>query len=148
MRNEHSNPSASIEGKLAARLKLEAFAERPAFSDMLHARIMDATEAPSGPVTPATGAVRPRRSAATWIAIAAGLLIAALGIMQLGGPGSIPVPSNLPFNVPSGIAVTKPTGDTISLDDLDHGAVAAVRLVVDQLPIEVPTVDWGSAFVD
>ncbi len=109
---------------------------------------MDAIEAPSGPVTPTTGAVNPRRSAASWIAVAAGLLIAALGIMQLGGSGSIPVPSNLPFNVPSGVAVTKPTGDTISLDDLDHGTVAAVRLVVDQLPIEVPAVDWGAALAD
>jgi hypothetical protein len=148
MRDEHSHPSDSSQCRLAVRLKAEALAERPAFSETFHARIMGAIEAPSDPGTPTTVAVRPRRSAASLIAIAAGLLIAALGIMQLGGSGSIPVPSNLPFNVPSGVAVTRPTGDTISLDDLDHGAVAAVRLVVDQLPIEVPTVDWGSALVD
>jgi hypothetical protein len=148
MRNEDSRQSDSSQCRLSARLKTEALAERPAFSDMLHARIMHAIDAPGGPVTTIARDVRSPWSAARWIAIAAGLLIAALGIMQLGGPGSLPVPSNPSSNVPNGIAVTKPTGDTISLDDLDHGAVAAVRLVVDQLPIEVPTVDWGSALID
>jgi hypothetical protein len=146
MHNEHSNPSASTEGQLAARLKLEAFAERPAFSDALHARILRAIETPGGQAT--IERTTSRRSSASWIAIAAGLLVAALGVMQLGGPSNIPAPLFPRDNAPNGVAVVESVGDKVSLDDLDRGTVAAVRLVVDQLPIEVPTVDWGAALAD
>jgi hypothetical protein len=146
MRNELSNPSVSTEGQLAARLKLEAVAERPAFSDALHARILRTIETPGAETK--IERTRSRRSSASWIAIAAGLLVAALGVMQLGGPSNIPVPRNQLDNAPNGVTVVESAGDTISLDDLDRGTIAAVRLVVDQLPIEVPTVDWDSTLMD
>jgi hypothetical protein len=147
MRNEDSNPSASHESKLAERLKAEALVERPTFSDALHDRIMQSVAAPHSPATIDRNA-RSRWSVARWVAIAAGLLIAALGVMQLGGSGDSRGPVEHPGNAASSIAIVEPAGKQISFDDLDHGAAAAVQLVVDQLPIEVPTVDWGAALVD
>jgi hypothetical protein len=147
MPNEHANPSASPGGAFAERLKLEALAERPAFSDALHARIMQAVEAPHS-ASPSLRDRERRWSAARWVAIAAGLLVAALGVMQLGGSGDNRMPPNPFAKAPDRVAVKEPAGDTLSLDDLDHGAAVAVGLVVDQLPIEVPAVDWGSALVD
>jgi hypothetical protein len=146
MRNEDSNPSASMEGKLAERLNVEALAERPKFSDALHGRILRAIETPGGQAT--IERTTSRRSSASWIAIAAGLLVAGLGVMQLGGPSNIPTPRIPPDYAPNGVAVIESVGNTVSLDDLDRGTVAAVRLVVDQLPIEVPAVDWGAAIAD
>jgi hypothetical protein len=146
MRNERSN-SSSPDSKFAETLKLEAFAERPAFSDALHARIMQAVEAPHSTAT-IVRAAKPHWPAARWVAIAAGLLVAALGVMQLGGSSDNRLLPNPHAKAPDHVAVKEPAGDALSLDDLDHGAAVAVGLVVDQLPIEVPAVDWGSALVD
>jgi hypothetical protein len=152
MRNERSNSPTSIQSKLAVKLKTEARLDRPVFSDALHERIMRSVAAPntSTPHTPATIELNAasRRSVARWVAIAAGLLIAALGVMQLGGSGDNRLQRNPPAPASSGVATAQPVGDQVTLDDLDHGAAAAVQLVVDQLPIEVPTVDWGAALVD
>jgi hypothetical protein len=144
MRKEHSNLPASTEGKLAGRLKAEARFDRPAFSDALQERIMRSVAAPitSAPHTPATIGryAASRWSVARWVTIAAGLLIAALGDTRLQQNPRTPASS--------GVATAQPVGDQVTLDDLDHGAAAAVQLVVDQLPIEVPAVDWGAALVD
>ena len=104
----------------------------------------------SAPHTPATIGryAASQWSVARWVAIAAGLLIAALGVMQLGGSVDDRLQRSPPVPTSSGVAIAQPVGDRVTLDDLDHGAAAAVQLVVDQLPIEVPTVDWGAALVD
>jgi hypothetical protein len=152
MRNEHSNSRASLESKVAERLKAEALAEQPAFSDALHERIMRSVTPPNTSAPHTRAAIdrnaKSRWSVARWVAIAAGLLIAALGVMQLGGSGDNRLQRNQPAPSSSSVAIAQPVGDRVTLDDLDHGAAAAVQLVVDQLPIEVPTVDWGSALVD
>ena len=105
------------------------------------------TSAPHSPATIDRYAAS-RWSVARWVTIAAGLLIASLGVMRLGGSGDNRLLRNPPSPASSGVAIAQPVGDRVTLDDLDHGAAAAVQLVVDQLPIEVPTVDWGAALVD
>jgi hypothetical protein len=147
MRSEHSHRSTSIESKLAERLTAEAFVERPAFSDTLHARMMQAIAVPQSPATFKRGD-KSGWSATRWIAIAAGLLFAALGVMQLGGSNDARLQGNPPGPTTNRVAVVEAAGNRLSLDDLDHGAAIAVQLVVDQLPIEVPAVDWGAALVD
>jgi hypothetical protein len=152
MRNEHSsNPDSRH--VLSERLKREALADRPPFSEILHRRIMDAVEAPiadraAEPELPAEPRGT-RRTSASWAAIAAGLLIAALGIAQFGGPAN---DASHPDQLGSGadhpaVATTFP-GERFSLDDLNHGAGVAMRLVFDQLPIDLPMDEWGLPSVD
>ncbi len=138
-----SEPTKNAEQLLGEQLKKESLAERPAFSAGLRARVMAEVAAP-GDVTVADGKSRSasfRRKALRWAAIAAGLLASALGIYELRQPGGDPP---LPSNDPSrDLVVVTQGGTKLNFDDLNHGAGIALRLVVDQLPIDVPADDWG-----
>jgi hypothetical protein len=140
------NSNHPVERQLAERLRGDADHLEQPFSESLHARIMSATIAAEPSVSikrpEKTGSSR-RRPALWWTALAAGLLIVALGAWRLeqttwpsGGQRS---------STEAALIVQHDAGssDAYSLDDLNHGAGLALRLVVDQLPMDVPADDWG-----
>jgi hypothetical protein len=151
MSNDHSGQSEPVEGRLVEQLKREAITMRPAYSLDLHARIM--TEISSLGNSIASDQFPKQRSACwatiKWAAIAAGLLVAAIGIIQLRRTGDDSLLPTHPANHSTDVAVTsklQPAG--FSFDDFNHNAGLAIRLVVDQLPIDVPADDWGLPAVE
>jgi hypothetical protein len=152
MSNEHFNKTDSDERRLGEQLKSEALAERPAFSANLHARVMAAVSLPDNSAAASEPLRRQRtirRIAIKWAAIAAGLLIAALGINQLRHTDNNSLPPPAPSNHSTDLVVTsKSPPANFSFDDLNHSAGVAIRLVVDQLPIDVPADDWGLPSVE
>jgi hypothetical protein len=152
MSNDHVSKTASVEGRLAEQLKREAITMRPAYSLDLHARIM--TEISSlgnsiGTSEPFSTKRSSRWAAVKWAAIAAGLLIAVLGINQLRHTGDDSLLPAHPANHSTDVAVTsKSLLASFSFDDFNHDAGLAIRLVVDQLPIDVPADDWGLPAVE
>lgn len=142
---------------LADVLQRAASAAQPAFSEQLHARIMNAIRSGQPPrtlaavcttaaeggsnadsirlatpaVAAASSASRPkRRVAASWLAAAAALLLLAGGAWRLSSLG----PSG-------GSTVNPPTvdkGQTYTWADLDHDAKMSSQLVADQAPFEAP----------
>lgn len=143
------------EERLAARLKLEAQATRPAFSEALHARICQALDDSEPPV--------PRRRLRwRWrdhwalVAIAATLLVGvSLAVWwSRKGPGPTEVPSEVAVAAGPDM-ITGPTvraaEDVGMLVDstfsegqwayLDHDAQVAVRLLMDQLPLDVESME-------
>jgi hypothetical protein len=144
--NEQSRKSDSPDGHFAEQLKRQAAADRPSFCVDLHDRVM-ANIVASGRLHAAKPLVTLvkkgslRRRAIQWPAIAAAMLIAIIAIDQFrrgGGNSTIGVPPH-----PDVAQVQPSTRTEVSFDDLDHTAGIALRLVVDQLPIEVPADDWG-----
>jgi hypothetical protein len=140
---------------LADVLTSAAAQERPAFSEQLHARIMDAIRrdqprrtlatvcaTASQPVEPASAeplvavasaavssAPHSKRHAAkTWLAAAAALLLLAGGAWRLASLGSS---SGTTGNPP-------PPADAYTWADLDHDARLSSQLVADQTPFEAP----------
>jgi hypothetical protein len=148
MSNEQSPKTDSPDRRLGDQLKREALADRPEFSSGLHDRIM--TEIVARGNSPAIDDLlslarkrKPLLRAIQLAAIAAAILIAIFAIDELrrGGDTSDVVPRIVaPGNVAT---VNPPPRAELSFDDLDHTAGIALRLVVDQLPIEVPADDWG-----
>jgi hypothetical protein len=144
---------------LAGVLQHAAAAERPSFSEELHARIMNAVRSGQSPrtlaavcttaievsgptaderfvATPAVevpSAPRPkRRVAKSWLAAAVALLLLAGGAWRLSSLGpSGGAPSNPPGQ-------ETPSGSTYTWADLDHDAKLSSQLVADQAPFEAP----------
>jgi hypothetical protein len=144
----HSEPSGefqSSEQLLEQRLNSEALAARPLFSEDLHVRVMTAIAAPHDAeadlVTPPIQH-RSRRKMALWAAIAASMLIAVPLVAQFWTARDNSARTGQPTNGPGGLAVDNPAHVNISLDDINRNATLAFRLMVDQLPIEVPADEW------
>ena len=152
MSNDHVSKTASVEGRLAEQLKREALAERPPYSTELQARVMTEISSLGSSILASEPLLKQRsarRAAVKWAAIAAGLLIAAIGINQLRRAGDDSLSPAHPANQSADVAVTSkshPAG--FSFDDFNHNAGLAIRLVVDQLPIDVPADDWGLPAVE
>lgn len=131
------------EQRLAEQLRSEALAEQPAFSAGLHARIMAEVAKPSESNVPAplSASHSLRRNAIQWAVVAASLAAVALGVSQLFRfEGDL---QPLPRNTSEHVVRSASMPSKYSIDDFNHGAGIALRLVVDQLPIEVPADDWG-----
>jgi hypothetical protein len=130
------------EQRLGEQLRREALAERPSFAPDLHARVMSAiAEKGDSSVLATLPTVQSlRRLVIRWSAIAAGLAVVAFGASQLHRSGG---PPSLPGNSADKVVRTTSTPSEFTIDDFNHGASVALRLVVDQLPIEVPADDWG-----
>jgi hypothetical protein len=151
------------EQRLAERLKREAEAARPAFSEALHARICQALKR-------CEAAAQPRAVTPWWrsvwlpVAIAAALLasvpLAAWWLNRPFGPGGGPAERGaLPTEITGPAAdpdmITGPTArtaehvgllveSTVSAGQwayLDHDARLAIQLLVDQLPLDVASLD-------
>jgi hypothetical protein len=152
MSNDHVSKMEPIEGRLAEQLKREALAERPAYSPDLHARVMAEISSLGDSIAanePLPKKRNARSAAAKWAAIAAGLLIVAIGINQLRRAGDDSLLPAHPTNHSTDVATPSkslPTG--FSFDDFNHNAGLAIRLVVDQLPIDIPADDWGLPAVE
>ena len=154
------------EKRLADRLKREAQATRPEFSEALHAQICQAIEQGAAPAPrPRLRLRSPTRWA--WVLVAATLLASVtlvawwLGRSTDRGPGPAPGPSDLQIAVdePESIAppdlITGPAGDTVEqlgmLADaalttgqwayLDHDAGLAIQSLVDRLPLDVASIE-------
>jgi polyhydroxyalkanoate synthesis regulator phasin len=151
------------EKKLAERLKREAQAARPEFSEVLHARICEALKQCEPPVSqrPVTWWLR-----SGWlpVAIAAALLVGvSLVAWWLGrpaGPGAelpemVVAPVESPDPVADPTMITGPTArtaehvgtlvdSTVSAGQwayLDHDARVAFRLLMDQVPWDVASME-------
>jgi hypothetical protein len=154
------------EQRLADRLKREAQATRPEFSEALHARIRQAIEQDAAP------APRPRlrlRSPRRWTwalaaaAVLAGVTLVAWWRARPHGPGPAPGPigpqiaqiDEEPESIADPDLITGPAGDTVEqlgmLADaalttgqwayLDHDAGLAIRSLVDRLPLDVASIE-------
>jgi hypothetical protein len=152
MSNDHLSKTEPVEGRLADQLKREAFAERPAFSPELHARVMAEISSLGNSIAanePFPTKRSARWAAVKWAAIAAGLLIMAMGINQLRSTSNDSLLPAHPRNHSTDLAATsKSLPANFSFDDFNHNAGLAIRLVVDQLPIDVPADDWGLPAVE
>lgn len=151
------------ETRLADRLRREARATRPAFSEALHARVCRALQpcAPASP--PRAGAGRMGRR---WLslAVAATLLISVVSVAwwlnRSPRSGPSPVARNVPVPpIPDPGAdpdvITEPTGEiaehlgmlvdsTVTAGQwayLDHDAQVAVRLLMNQLPFNETSIE-------
>lgn len=163
--------SSDGEKRLADRLKREASATRPAFSENLHARICQALQRCEAPAS-----LRPkrRRLPRRWVlvAVAATLLVsaclAAWRLFRPPGPAWRPIDTDIVVvDVPDPAGdpdvspvvdpemITGPAGDaaeqvvmlvdsTLSTGQwayLDHDARVAVELLVGQLPFDVESIE-------
>jgi hypothetical protein len=146
--NELSPKSGSPDTRFAEKLKREATANRPPFSAELHDRIMTAIVA-SGRLHGAEPLVTLAQKggvfkrAIQWSAITAAIVIGIIATDQFRPGGETPPNVVVPIHGSDHVAVVQPTRGEVSFDDLDHTAGIALRLVVDQLPIEVPADEWG-----
>jgi hypothetical protein len=148
MSNEESQETNSPERRLAEQLKREALADRPAFSAGLHDRIMTGIVARGNvpavdELLPLGRKRKPLLRAIQWAGIAAAILIAIFAIDQFPRSSNMPKSEPRVVGPPIVPTVNPPPHAEVSFDDLDHTAGIALRLVVDQLPIEVPADDWG-----
>lgn len=151
------------ERKLADRLRGEAEATRPAFSEALHARICQSLKPRAAPLTRQSGGWRSSR---TWLSAAVAVTLVVSVAILASRPGRPPRPGVLP---PSGGAasidlqetaadpdmITAPTGEVaqrvgLMVDEaltkgqwayLDHDARVAVRLLLDQLPFDAESTE-------
>jgi hypothetical protein len=164
MSNELHFLQGSENDGLAERLRHGARQERPAFSEELHSRIMLAirnaeprtVHLASVEVAAAVAAVAPeprtlqpaaRRNGNAWLhskilswaALAAALLVMAVGGWRLAGLSPAHVDSQ-PTQI--GESPSPPSSDgTYTWADLDHDARLTSQLVVDQMPFETPYED-------
>ncbi len=126
--------------------------ERPAYSPDLHARVMAEIASLGNSIAanePLPKQRRARWATVKWSAIAAGLLIAAIGINQSRRTSDDSLPPAHPSNRSRDLAaISKPLPPDFSFDKFNHNAGLAIRLVVDQLPIDVPADDWGLPAVE
>jgi hypothetical protein len=137
------------ERKLADRCQADADINRPAFSEALHGRIMTAVRAEKHEL-PAPSCRESRRVVRVAAAIAASLLVVAALAWQIASrtetaPAVQQVATVAAPQSPTAIAPAPATAlvQDYSLDDLNRGAGLAMKLVIDRLPIDVPTEDWG-----
>jgi hypothetical protein len=151
------------EERLADRLRREAQATRPAFSEALHARICQAVKRCEPPV--------PRRATPWWlrsrwlpVAIAAMLLVSISLVTWLLNRSTGPAPrlrepggavAQTPDPVADAEMITRRTADTAKevgmlVDStlstgqwayLDHDARVAVQLLINQFPLDVASVE-------
>ena len=146
------------EQRLANRLRREAQATRPAFSEALHARVCAALERPRA--APRRRPVASRLPNA-WLSAAIAVLLAVgawLGVAWLrNSPSTGPGPDESVIALHEGQdatvdpdVITEPTGqvaehlgllvdETVTAGQwayLDHDAALAVRLLIDQLPFD------------
>jgi hypothetical protein len=153
--SEQRNPRKHDERRFADQCRADAERCRPAFSEALHRRIMVAVRAADKDELPRiTDRRRPWFRVAA--AMAASLLILAAGAWQFSRRQSSPAPADhqiAALTAPSAAAVVPTTSVTAtvqnySLDDLNRGAGLAMKLVIDRLPLDVPTDDWGLPSAD
>ncbi|HEY2146503.1 MAG TPA: hypothetical protein VGH32_01110 [Pirellulales bacterium] len=148
MSDDQSKKADSPERRLAEQLKRDALADRPTFSAGLHNRVMAGIVARDN--SPTLGELlsvarkrNPLRRAIQWATIAAVILIGLFAIDQFRRRGDRVQEVTPRDEGLGGIAIVSPhPRSELSFDDLDHTAGIALRLVVDQLPIEVPADDW------
>jgi hypothetical protein len=150
---EQHNSRDRDDRQLAEQFQTDAERCRPAFSEALHRRTMVAVRAAEKGELPPSIADRRRHWLRVAAAVAASLLILAAGVWRLSGRRSPAAPADQ--QIAAGgtgqrsrpvLAVTAPATSAVqnySLDDLNRGAGLAVKLVVDRLPLDVPTEDWG-----
>jgi hypothetical protein len=154
---------AEDEQRLADRLKREARATRPAFSEALHARICRAVS-DSGPAARRRPSTSPWRHRWLLLAAAAALLLSvSLVAWWLAPPSASPTRSpgaKVAFVEPHEPTVdpemiTGPTGEmaeefgklvdsTLETGQwayLDHDARVAAQFLMDQLPIDVASIE-------
>ncbi len=149
MSDEQTQNSDSPVRRLAERLKREGLTDRPAFSAGLHDRVMAGIVArDNSPALEELLSVarkrNPLRRAIQWATIAAAILIGLFAIDQFRRSGDRPHEVAPRDDGLGGIAIVSPhPRSELSFDDLDHTAGIALRLVVDQLPIEIPADEWG-----
>lgn len=149
MSDELSQKADSPERRLAEQLKRDALADRPAFSAGLHDRVMSGIVARGG--SPAVEELlsvawkrNPLRRAIQYVTIATAILIAIFAVDRFRRGGDNAQDVTPPRVGPGSVATISPHRPAeLSFEDLDHTAGIALRLVVDQLPIEVPADDWG-----
>lgn len=141
--------SLTDERRLARQLKQDAALEAPQFSHALHERVMSAVRAADGDTRESRRADRftPRR---WWrYSAAAAILLAALGLWRVAawtaGPGVNALTEQRETVVSPVVAngATASRSADVSIEELNHGAAVALRLVVDRAPIELPADDWG-----
>ena len=89
-----------------------------------------------------------RWAAVKWAAIAAGLFIAAIGIDQMRRGNDSILPPHPTSHSTDLAATSNSLPADFSFDKFNHNAGLAIRLVVDQLPIDVPADDWGLPAVE
>ncbi len=135
------------ENVLSDRLKNEAEASRPEFSESLHARICEAVR--SGEVSPRRrAATRSRRPPAYACVAAACLAVVSVVAWQLAGPrtpepGGTALTVQTPEQLGELYALREPADHLAAADPLpsqdwaylDHDARVVTRLLVDQLPL-------------
>ncbi|HLA84413.1 MAG TPA: hypothetical protein VJL29_06440 [Thermoguttaceae bacterium] len=143
----------AAEVDLERRLRAEATADRPEFSETLHARIVEALPAETMPILRRPTSVERRRRLLA--ALAASLVVAVgLAAWQLrrpSDPGSVIVSNGAPDSTTESFAmdtVARTGGAEFGLmvDEtlargqwayLDHDAKVAANMLMDQLPIEL-----------
>lgn len=149
MSDKQSQMPDSPERRLAEQLKRDALADRPAFSAGLNDRVMAGIVARGNSpsfeeLRPLTRKRNPLRRAIPWAAIAAAILVAIFAIDRFRRGGDKAQDVTPPDVGPGSVATISPHCPAeLSFDDLDRTAGIALRLVVDQLPIEVPADYWG-----
>ncbi len=136
--------------QLAERLTRDARVGEHPFSEALHVRIVTATVECKSPVVGESSRTAGKRRPGTiaWLAIAASLLVLLAGGWRLlRGPEPV---GSLDRSAARQLVIQNRFGhpdgassDDYSLDDLNHSAGLALRLVVDQLPMDVSADEWG-----